>query len=307
MADQMSVPSGQADMPTDAPALPEALRGRVVDSHCHLDMCESDGGPTPKTSVELAKSVGVERIVQVGTDVRGSRLSVRLAEELASVSAAVALHPNEAPAIQAQAGLPLLEAAWREITELARHPEVVGIGETGMDFFRTEPAGRAVQEESFRVHIQLAKDLNKTLIIHDRDAHADVLRIMDDAGHPQRVILHCFSGDADFAREAAERGWYCSFAGVITFKNAQATREAAAVVPPELTLVETDAPFLTPVPNRGKRNGSYLMPATVRALADVQDLSETQMCEILWENSHRAFANFGAANANPASANADRG
>lgn len=271
------------------PELPQPLKGRVVDTHCHMDMCEADGGPTPKTSYELARSVGVERIVQVGCDVRGSRRSVELAKELEYVSAAVALHPNEAPSIHGQAGLTLLEAAYREITELARDPQVVAIGETGMDFYRTGPEGRAIQEESFRYHIRLAKDLDKTLLIHDREAHEDVLRIMDDEGHPNRVILHCFSGDANFAREAAERSWFCSFAGVITFKNAQTTREAAAVVPPELTLVETDAPFLTPVPHRGKRNGAYLIPLTVRTLADVQDRSEAEMCQILWDNSSRAL------------------
>lgn len=280
-------------LPQGSPELPEPLKGQVVDTHCHLDMCEVEGGPTPKTSYELARSVGVGRIIQVGTDVRGSRRSLELAKELEHVWAAVALHPNEAPSIHAAAGLTLLEAAWREITELARNPEVVGIGETGMDFYRTGPEGRAVQEESFRYHIQLAKDLDKTLIIHDREAHDDVLRIMDDEGHPNRVILHCFSGDADFARAATERGWYCSFAGVITFKNAQSTRDAAAVVPPELALVETDAPFLTPTPHRGKRNGAYLVPLTVRALADVLDLGESEMCDVLWANSARAFANYG--------------
>ena len=281
-------------MPSDSPGLPEPLKGRVVDTHCHMDMCEADGGPTPKTSYELARSVGVERVVQVGCDVRGSRRSVELARELENVSAAVALHPNEAPAIHAQAGLTLLEAAWREITELARNPEVVGIGETGMDFYRTGPEGRAVQEESFRFHIQLAKELGKALIIHDRESHDAVLRIMDDEGHPERVILHCFSGDADFAREATERGWYCSFAGVITFKNAQATRDAAAVVPHDRLLVETDAPFLTPAPHRGKRTGAYLVPLTVRTLAGEVGLGEAEMCDVLWENSARAFANFEA-------------
>lgn len=274
------------------PELPKPLKGRVVDTHCHMDMCEADGGPTPKTSYELARSVGVERIVQVGCDVGGSRRSVALAKELEYVSAAVALHPNEAPSIHEQGGLTLLEAAYREITELARDPQVVAIGETGMDFYRTGPEGRAIQEESFRYHIQLAKDLDKTLLIHDREAHEDILRIMDDEGHPDRVILHCFSGDTNFAREATERSWFCSFAGVITFKNAQSTREAAAVVSPEFTLVETDAPFLTPTPHRGKRNGAYLIPLTVRTLAEVQDRSETEMCEILWDNSNRAFAGF---------------
>ena len=271
------------------PAAPGPLLASVVDTHCHLDMCAADDGPTVSEALAAAASVAVTKVIQVGCDVPGSRWAAQVATEYDDIWAAVALHPNEAPKIHDTGGLTLLEAAWREIGELAEQPQVRAIGETGMDFFRTEAPGRAIQEESFRFHIGLAKRLGKALVVHDRDSHEDVLRILDDEGHPDVVVLHCFSGDADFARAASERGWYCSFSGVLTFKNAEDLREAAAVVPHERLLVETDAPFLTPVPFRGKPNAPYLVPLTVRQLADVRDLDEASLCGVLYENSQRAF------------------
>ena len=252
-------------------------------------MCAADDGPTVSDALAAAASVGVTKVIQVGCDVPGSRWAAQVAADYDDIWAAVALHPNEAPKIHATGGLTLLEAAWREIGELAEQPQVRAIGETGMDFFRTEAPGRAIQEESFRFHIGLAKRLGKALVVHDRDSHDDVLRILDDEGHPDVVVLHCFSGDADFARAASERGWYCSFSGVLTFKNAEDLREAAAVVPHERLLVETDAPFLTPVPFRGKPNAPYLVPLTVRQLAEVRDLDEASLCGVLYGNSQRAF------------------
>lgn len=275
--------------PTATPAAPEPLAAAVVDSHCHLDMCAADDGPTVAQALAAAAAVGVTSVIQVGCDVPGSRWAAKVAAEYDQIWAAVALHPNEAPKIHAAGGLTLLEAAWREISELAELPQVRAIGETGMDFFRTKLPGRAIQEESFRVHIALAKRLNKTLVVHDRDSHDDVLRILDDEGHPERVVLHCFSGDTEFARAASERGWYCSFSGVLTFKNAEELRNAAAVVPAERLLVETDAPFLTPAPHRGKANAPYLIPLTVRQLAEVRSLDERGICELLYTNTERAF------------------
>ncbi len=271
------------------PAPPLPLAAAVVDSHCHLDMCAADDGPTVVEALAAAAAVGVPKVIQIGCDVPGSRWAANIAAEYDDVWAAVALHPNEAPKIHAAGGLTLLEAAWREISELAELPQVRAIGETGMDFFRTELPGRAIQEESFRFHIALAKRLDKTLVVHDRDSHADVLRILDDEGHPDRVVLHCFSGDADFARAASERGWYCSFSGVLTFKNAQDLRAAAAVVPMDRLLVETDAPFLTPAPHRGKANAPYLIPLTVRQLADVRSIDERDLCDALYSNTEQAF------------------
>lgn len=277
---------------TEPPQAPQPLSAPVVDSHCHLDMCAADGGPSVDEALAVAAAVGVPKVIQVGCDVQGSRWAADVAGEYDDIWAAVALHPNEAPRIHSTGGLTLLEAAWREISELAELPQVRAIGETGMDFFRTELPGRAIQEESFRFHIGLAKRLGKTLVVHDRDSHDDVLRILDDEGHPETVVLHCFSGDADFARAATERGWYCSFSGVLTFKNAQDLRDAAAVVDPQRLLVETDAPFLTPAPHRGKANAPYLIPLTVRQLAEVRGIDEQDLCELLYANTEQAFGSL---------------
>lgn len=279
------------------PPLPAALPAGVADSHCHLDMSLDGDGHTafPPDSdrvvdaIRRAGAVGVQSIIQVGCDVAGSRWSAAAAELYPQVWATVALHPNEAPRLAAAEGRPALDEALAQIAELAALPQVRGVGETGMDFFRTEPAGRSVQEESFRAHIEIAKSTGKSLVVHDREAHADVLRVLDDAGAPDVVVLHCFSGDADFARAAVERGWYCSFAGVVTFKNADTLRDALDAVTAELLLVETDAPFLTPAPHRGKPNASYLVPLTVRAIAERRDWDLADTCELLMANTERAF------------------
>ena len=252
-------------------------------------MCAEEGGPTVDQALDAPRGVGIVKIIQVGCDVAGSRWAAATAAEHDDIWAAVALHPNEAPRIHAEGGLNAIEAAWGEIEQLAHQPAVRAIGETGMDFFRTEMPGRAIQEESFRKHIQIAKEAGKTLVVHDRDAHDDVLRILDDEGAPDTVVLHCFSGDVAFALAAKERNWFCSFSGVLTFKNAQTLRDAAAVVPLDRLLVETDAPFLTPAPFRGKPNASYLVPLTVRCLADVRDMSEAELSPQLYANSEAAF------------------
>ncbi|SCL49215.1 TatD family hydrolase [Micromonospora yangpuensis] len=233
--------------------------------------------------VRVAAAAGVDRLVQVGVDVESSRWGARLAARHPAVLATVALHPNEAPRLAD------LDAALREIEALAALDEVRGIGETGMDFFRTGEDGRAVQEESFRAHIAIAKRYGKTLVIHDRDAHADVLRILDDEGAPDTVVLHCFSGDAGFAAECVRRGYLLSFAGTVTFASAHALRAAAAVTPPEQLLVETDAPYLTPTPYRGRPNASYLIPLTVRSLAATTGVDLATLCGHLSANGERAF------------------
>lgn len=283
-------------LPAGFPPLPEPLPSPVVDSHCHLDIGADGRDGEPGIGIELALSaaeaVGIEGVIQVGVDVASSRQSVAFAHDWAQVKATVALHPNEAPRIHADHGQPALEAAWDEIEVLAQDRQVVGIGETGLDFFRTDPPGRAAQEASFRWHIALAKELDKTLAIHDRDAHADILRVLDDEGAPRRVVMHCFSGDAAFAREVTERGWYCSFAGVVTFKNAQELRGALDVVPRDRILVETDAPFLAPVPHRGKPNASYLIPATVRTMAAHLGADLDELCQQVRANTFEAFGAF---------------
>lgn len=281
-------------LPAGFPPLPEPLPAPVIDSHCHLDIGADgrDGEPglDVDTALAAAEAVGIDGVIQVGVDVASSRVAVRLAHDWPQVAAAVALHPNEAPRIAADQGMPALERAWAQIADLAGDARVVAIGETGMDFFRTDEAGRAAQEESFRRHIRLAKDLGKALVIHDRDAHADILRIMDDEGSPRRVVMHCFSGDSDFAREVTERGWYCSFAGVVTFKNAVELREALHVVPRDRLLVETDAPFLAPVPKRGKRNEPAFVAHTAASLAKARGIDLKTLAAATTANFFRLFA-----------------
>jgi TatD DNase family protein len=166
---------------------------------------------------------------------------------------------------------------------------VRGIGETGLDTFRTGEDGRAAQETSFRAHIAIAKRYGKALIIHDRDAHADVLRVLDSEGAPETVILHCFSGDADFAAECVRRGYLLSFAGVVTFGSAGQLREAAVRTPIEQILVETDAPYLTPMPYRGRPNASYLIPLTVRSLAEIKGVDLDELCAAISATGERVL------------------
>ncbi|WFF02805.1 TatD family hydrolase [Micromonospora sp. WMMD964] len=273
------------------PPAPEPLPRAVLDSHTHLDITVSEagvpgGGPADDpvaVAIELATEVGVDRLVQVGVDVASSQWGADTAERYPEVLATVALHPNEAPRLSD------LDEALRQIESLAARERVRGIGETGMDFFRTGDEGRAAQEESFRAHIAIAKRYGKALVIHDRDAHADVLRILDDEGAPDRVVLHCFSGDAEFARECVRRGYLLSFAGTVTFGSAAALRAAAALTPVDQILVETDAPYLTPTPHRGRPNASYLIPLTVRALAQTTGTDLDELCAAISATGDRAF------------------
>jgi TatD DNase family protein len=275
---------------------PQPLDAPVIDTHCHLDIRDGDrqpgATPDPDDLLEIAAGVGVTRVVQIGCDVDSARWSVAMAQTRPEVVVGVALHPNEAPRLQREEGRDALEAAWAAIAELAVDPKVRAIGETGLDYFRTDESGREIQHESFRWHIRLAKELGKPLVIHDRESHDDVIRLVEEEGAPDTVVFHCFSGDAAMAKYCASKGWYMSFAGVVTFKNAQVLRDALLEVPDELVLVETDAPYLTPSPHRGKANGSYLMPYTVRAMADVRDVSEAAMATTLWDNAQRVFGPF---------------
>jgi TatD DNase family protein len=229
----------------------------------------------------------VPRIVQIGCDLPGARWAVEQAATHDSLVAGVALHPNEAPRL-ATAGT--LEEALAEIERLAQaHAKVRAVGETGLDFFRTGEDGRDAQVESFRRHIDLAKRLDKTLVIHDRDAHAEVLRVIDEEGAPERWVMHCFSGDADFARACLDRGAWLSFSGTVTFKNAEPLREALRVTPLERVLVETDAPFLTPTPHRGSVNASYLVPLTVRSMAVTTGVEVEELCRSIDAATDAAF------------------
>lgn len=267
------------------PPPPEPLAFPVADSHTHLDMQE----PAVADALTAAAAVGVTTVVQVGCDLERSRWAAETAAAWQNVWAAVALHPNEAPRLSTEGGEEALDEALTGIEELAALPQVLAVGETGLDYFRTGPEGVAAQQRSFRAHIGLAKRLDKALVIHDREAHADVLRLLEEEGAPERTVFHCFSGDAEMARLCAAKGWYMSFAGNITFKNAQPLRDALAVVPPELLLVETDAPFLTPAPYRGRPNAPYLIPVTLRAMARTKGLDEEQLARHVAANTARAF------------------
>lgn len=280
------------------PPLPEPLRVAVADSHTHLDMQEG----SVEEALAKAASVGVTTVVQVGCDLAGSRWAAETAAAHEAVHATVALHPNEAPRIvlgdpdgwsrqgaREAGGDTALDTALAGIDELAALPQVRGVGETGLDHFRTGPEGMAAQERSFRAHIEIAKRHGKALVIHDREAHEDVLRILREEGAPERVVFHCYSGDAEMAGICAAAGYFMSFAGNVTFKNAQPLRDALAVTPPELVLVETDAPFLTPAPYRGRANAPYLVPVTLRAMAEVKGMTEDALATAVAANTARAF------------------
>jgi TatD DNase family protein len=260
----------------------------VVDNHCHLDITRDGDTPLPlDEALAAAAAVGVTRIVQIGCDLPGARWAVEAAGAHEAVVAGVALHPNEAPRL-AVAGR--LDRALDEIEALASSSRRVrAVGETGLDYFRTGEEGRAAQHDSFRRHIDLAKRLDRTLVVHDRDAHDDILRILDEEGAPDRFVMHCFSGDADFARACLDRGGWLSFAGTVSFKNAEPLREALRVTPRDRVLVETDAPYLTPAPYRGRPNASYLVPVTMRAMAAARGDDLAELCAAVDANTEAAF------------------
>jgi TatD DNase family protein len=270
----------------ERPPDPEPLPHPVVDNHCHLDIGDGEWLETGD-AIARAAAVGVPRIVQIGCDLPGAAWAVQAATEHAALVAGVALHPNEAPRLATEGRL---EEALAEIERLASsHPKVRAVGETGLDFFRTGPEGRDAQVESFARHIDIAKRLDRTLVIHDRDAHDAVLEVLDAEGAPPRWVMHCFSGNARFARACLDRGAHLSFAGTVTFKNAQPLRDALALAPLDRVLVETDAPFLTPSPYRGRPNASYLVPVTMRAMAEVRDDDLETLCRAVDANTEAAF------------------
>ena len=272
------------------PPAPEPLAVPVFDSHTHLDITIEEAGVPGSPGAEpvealigAAAGVGVDRLVQVGVDVASSRWSADLAGRHEPVVATVAVHPNEAPRLAD------LDEALRAIEALASEPRVRGVGETGLDTYRTGPEGTPAQEAAFAAHIAIAKRYGKPLVVHDRDAHRRVLEVLDAEGAPDTVILHCFSGDEAFAADCVRRGYLLSFAGTVTFANAGALRAAAAVTPPEQMLVETDAPYLTPMPYRGRPNASYLIPLTVRALAAASGTDLDTLCAAISVTGERVL------------------
>ncbi len=237
-------------------------------------------------TLAAAKAVGVDRVVQIGCDLASAAWTASVLDDHPEVLGGVAIHPNGAPAL-VDAGT--LDVALDQIERYAAHPRIRVIGETGLDYFRTGPDGVAAQHESFRRHIDIAKRTGTALQIHDRDAHDDALRILAEEGAPDRTVLHCFSGDTTMARECVRRGYYLSFAGPVTFKNGTALRNALVVTPTEHLLVETDAPYLTPSPHRGRSNAPYLVPLTVRAMAQTLNVDLATLCQALSDNSEAVY------------------
>mgnify|MGYP000891028608 FL=1 len=278
-------------LPQHLPAAPDMLPAHVIDNHTHLGSTTEYSGLGVEESLTAAGLAGVAGVVDVGCDLPSSRAAAQLAATDPRVRAAVAIHPNDAARLFQRDGLAALDAELAELPALAALPGVVAVGETGLDYYRTRDAeAQRVQAHSFRAHIALAREKDLTLVIHDRDAHADVLRILDSGECPGRVVMHCFSGDADFARECVDRGFWLSYPGVVTFGSAGSLREAAKVTPLERILVETDAPYLTPKPQRGKPNAPYLLPHTVTFLADLLGIDLADFCRRVTANTEAAYA-----------------
>lgn len=272
----------------------------VTDNHCHLDFADGDQELTVHDHVARAAAVGVEALITIGSDLEAARWTADL---LASphcppqLRGGVAVHPNEAALHARGSGhdgteMVGLDAAIAEVSELVRGPGMLVVGETGLDWFRTsrqDEQAHAAQLDSFRAHIALAKELDLPLQIHDREAHRDILEVLDADGAPERTVLHCFSGDAEFARECVDRGFHLSFAGNVTFKNAGHLRDALATAGLGQVMVETDAPFLTPVPYRGRPNSSYLIPLTMQTIAEVTGSALEEACHAVQETTRQVY------------------
>lgn len=298
--------------PADAVA---PLAGRVTDNHAHLPVpglpAEGPGSHAPVPAAELvarAAAVGVMRVITSACETNTWEGSLALVRELPAVRAALAIHPNEAVShagvrevgpdgLQPQVHdrhREDLESAMARMEALVRaHREaVVAVGESGLDYFRSGQEGRAVQREAFRAHIALAKELDLPLQIHDRDAHEDCVQVLLADGAPRRTVFHCFSGDRRLAELCAEHHWYASVAGPVTYPSNEELRAALALMPDELLLVETDAPYLPPKQWRGRPNASYLMGATVRFLADQRGAGEETMCRLLARNTAEVYGTW---------------
>jgi TatD DNase family protein len=278
------------------PPLPQALRVGVYDNHTHLDPHVGSAGPLDggepldwREHLDRASSVGVRGVVQVGTDVETSRWSAEIAAIEPRMLAAVAVHPNDTPGLAAAGAL---DDALAAIDELAGRPRVRAVGETGLDFYRTGEDGRDAQVRAFEAHIAIAKEHGLALQIHDREAHEAVVDTLLRVGAPERTVFHCFSGDAGLARLATDHGWYLSFAGTVTFKNAENLREALEVAPRNRILVETDAPYLAPTPVRGRPNAPYLIPHTLRFMADVLGTDASMLAAQIASNTEAVYGSW---------------
>lgn len=296
--------------PTGFPPESEELPSAIVDNHTHFPLRASDmpdGVDALPTDVAVALAVrsGIVAMIHSGCALPDLEPSLGLARAHPEISVALAIHPNEAtrhagcwatgPDGWEQVPDPHhavgIDDAIAQVADLAAaNPDLVAaIGETGLDYFRTAEACRPAQREAFRAHIALAKELGLPLQIHDRDAHADVVEVLQADGAPEVTVFHCFSGDAELAGVLNSNGWYASFAGPITFATNGELRQACGVMDPQLVLVETDAPYLTPAPYRGRPNASYVMTHTMRAVADAMDLELTRACQQVMANTRRAY------------------
>lgn len=271
------------------PPLPERLPAPVIDNHTHLNFRPQFGQISVTDAMDSAAESNVTRGVQVGFDVASSEFTIEAIESDARLLGAVAIHPNDSAVLKAEG---TFDSQFQRIIELSAHRRVRAIGETGLDYFRTAEDRQAGQREAFKEHIALAKERGLALMIHDRDAHEDVVKTLLEVGAPERVVFHCFSGDAELAAICNEHGWYMSFAGTITFKNSPGIRAGAALARPELRLVETDAPFLTPEPFRGRPNASYMCAQTVRYLAHFLDRDLKEFCDELTANTERVYGSW---------------
>jgi TatD DNase family protein len=285
----LSAPLDRAPVMKAPPAPPPApppppLPAPAFDAHTHLDMLPG----SVESVLADARAAGIDRVVTIGCDVESSRWAAERAAEHADVYAAVAIHPNETARAEAKGGR---DAVLAVITDLATQPKVRAIGETGLDYYRDYVAPQ-LQRNWFRAHIEIARTAGKALMIHDRDAHADVLGILAEQGAPDHVVFHCFSGDAEMAKQCTDAGYVMSFAGNVTFPSAGQLREAAAVAPAELILVETDAPYLTPVPNRGRMNAPAQVAHTIRAIAEVKRMDVAELCAAVMANGQRVFGSW---------------
>ncbi|MBB5852919.1 TatD family hydrolase [Amycolatopsis umgeniensis] len=264
----------------ELPPIPDRLPVSVVDAHTHLDACGAVTAADVTAMIDRAERAGVSRVITVADDLAAARWAAQASTWDSRVWAAVAIHPTRTKDFG--------EAEKSEVESLAKESRVVAVGETGLDYY-WDYSPHDAQQDAFRWHIDLAKRINKPLMIHDRDAHDDVLRILEEEGAPEQVVFHCFSGDEHIARRCIDAGYVLSFAGTVSFRNARGLHEAARIVPAGQYLVETDAPFLTPHPFRGRPNEPYCAAYTVRHLASFRGEAVHEVAESVRVTAERVF------------------
>ena len=272
------------------PELPEPLLVGTYDNHTHLEIADGDQPMDYQDHMSLAAQVGILGAVQVGVTLESSKWCAEVAAKDSRLLAAVAIHPNEAAQYDS---LQKLDQDIDDIADLASEPRVRAVGESGLDFFRTEDLkGIEQQHYSFERHIEIAKQNNLALQIHDRDAHREVVETLLRVGAPDKVVFHCYSGDLELAKICKDNGWYTSFAGNITIKRNQHLRDSLKAMPTNRILVETDAPFLTPEPLRGRPNAPYLVPITVRFMADQLGMDANELSGQIAANTIEVYGSW---------------